>query len=138
MRALKDQIFFLEELNLHISSGNSTNLYVKDVLKRDHCSDFIRKGLGVLIENPSYKLPKLSKSSLNADFWSLIQSGLNAEPIADELNVLLETFREQQKCEYEKKIALLPVIMSLFLLFFIFPAYMFLLVGPVLSSLTNF
>lgn len=138
MNELKAYIESLEELFLTLSAGKSTHYFIKNVLNRDELPIFLNKSFHILLENPDFELCKLGNSCLSKEYFRLIQSGLHGEPIMNELTILLDSFRQSLISEYEKRLNALPIYMSLFLLFFIFPAYMVLLTGPILQKLFSF
>ncbi len=70
-------------------------------------------------------------------FWNLIVRANKGEPVLEALRHLEEEIEHAAQSELEEHIALLPFKMMLPLLLLMFPAYLIVLIGPLLRELNK-
>jgi hypothetical protein len=136
MKHLNELIFLLELWKREIFSGRSSLFFVKNVLNREFVSLFFRNRLQKLLQNPHEDHNFSSLNLLDEEFFQLLQRSLLGEPVSDELEKLLDQVYLSLELEYDRRLGQLPIYLSFFLLFFIFPAYMLLLMGPILEQVS--
>lgn len=136
MKHLNELIFLLELWKREIFSGRSSLFFVKNVLNREFLSLFFRNRLQKLLQNPHEEHNFSSLNALDEEFFHLVQRSLLGEPVSNEVENLLEQVYLELEQEYDRRLGRLPMYLSFFLLFFIFPAYMLLLIGPVLEQIS--
>jgi hypothetical protein len=79
----------------------------------------------------------LFSTHLQKAFIHLIERGCGGQPTLEPLRALEAEIEEAARAELELFLAALPFRVMLPMLFFIFPAYLLLLLGPVLRDLTQ-
>jgi len=142
MRALiPTQIRVLQEIIYLLESGNSVResiLIVMDQFDRDEFIDLMQlwmkqKEVGL----NEFTISGLTSSSINRKIFSLLDRGLNGESILKYLKTLELEAREQVQIERDKSLAKLPIKLLVPLILLIFPAYLIVLLVPVLSELSD-
>lgn len=128
---------FISDWIVKLSGGVSTRSFLLYVLKRDlgRAPDELFFLFHMFLENPEYDCTSYIQSSMDLNFIELIKKGLNGHAVFHELKVFREQMYEEYSYELDKKIHKLPALLSLVLVFFIFPAYLLLLIGPVLIGM---
>lgn len=131
------EIFGLaQKLKIQIAAGNSVLSFIKLVLNRENLNKEHRKYFLILLSNPTSELRGIVKSKgLQKLFWEILQKGLNGCSVYLEIEHFIDEIERQLDLEVERRLKLLPLFLSFFLLVFIFPAYLILLMGPVLGQL---
>lgn len=128
----------LREVKWLMNSGKSMNEAFQIYLERtnDDLASRLRK-LWIL-KNQSARPNPLSEklpTYFQRAFWQLIERGCRGEPTIEALNALESEVERAAQAELDEHIAVLPLKMLLPLLFFQFPAYLILLLGPLLREL---
>jgi pilus assembly protein TadC len=82
-------------------------------------------------------LQKIS-SPARRHLLTLLERGLRGEPVLAALEALDDEIQEQSLAEIESFLGTLPFRMLLPLLFFLFPAFLVLLIGPLLMRVVGF
>lgn len=73
------------------------------------------------------------KNHLIRSFLEILEQGLSGHAIYERIGVLEEEFIETCEEEFQKELDKLPYILMIPLLLFMFPAYLLLLMGPILN-----
>lgn len=137
MKAYRFYFEFVERWLVYLSAGKSTRSYLMYILK----SDLSRAPQGFIIDirrlvEDVHLVERHKHSSfLLQSLFELMYRGLIGESIAQELEVLRTDLLEESLHDLDIQIRRLPVILSLLMVLFIFPAYLILLLGPVIQSL---
>jgi type II secretory pathway component PulF len=132
------QIRVLQEIIYLLESGKSVResiLILIDQFDRDQFIDVMQlwmkqKEVGLNDVNIS----GLTSSSINRKIFSLLDRGLNGESILRYLKTLELESREQVQIERDKSLAKLPIKLLVPLILLIFPAYLIVLLVPILSE----
>jgi len=130
----------LRELKWTMNSGKSMNeafpLYL------DRTNDDLASRLRQLwiLKNQSVRPHLLSSNELlpthfQRAFWQLVERGTRGEPTLEALNALETEVEKAAQAELDEHLAVLPFKVLLPLLLFQFPAYLLLLLGPLLREL---
>jgi len=135
------QIGFLQEVIYLIESGRSVReavLMIQSQSKRSHFINLLsiwmkQKEVGVCNRDFINAL----ESALNRKIFSLLERGVEGESILKYLFILEAEAQEQLQIKRDKQMALLTTKLLIPLLFFIFPAYLILLIVPLMSDLTK-
>ena len=126
----------VREVRWMISSGKS----MKDALQiyldgtHDAFASFLRaqwarKRQGAKLDTP--------KSHYQKAFWNLVERGCAGQPTLEALNALEHEVEKAAQSELDAHLASLPFKVLLPLLLFQFPAYLILLLGPMLRELNR-
>jgi hypothetical protein len=125
----------VREVKWHLSSGKSMkeafNRYLDcahDAFSEDFRRRWVLKQQGMTLRPP--------KTALQQAFWELIERGSAGQPSLEALSLLEIEVEKAAQAELEAHIAALPFKVLVPLLLFQFPAYLILLLGPVLRELT--
>ena len=79
--------------------------------------------------------PPTLKTYYQRTFWDLIERGSNGQPTVEALNALESEVESAAEAELNEHLSALPFKVLLPLLLFQFPAYLLLLLGPLLREL---
>ncbi len=128
----------LREVKWLMNSGKSMNEAFQIYLERtnDDLASRLRK-LWIL-KNQAIRVNPLSEklpTYFQRAFWQLVERGCRGEPTLDALTALEYEVERAAQSELDDHIAVLPLKMLLPLLLFQFPAYLILLLGPLLREL---
>ena len=103
--------------------------------RQDEFSQQVFKWYGLLqVGNSPQEVLSSLKSPYRKALLSVLERGLRGEPIYTVLLQLEQEMAEAARDEMERFVAVLPVKMLLPLLLLQFPAYLILLLGPLLKS----
>ena len=135
MEDIAPPLRFLSSLRMSIDKGDSVSIglqrylqTVDDELSRLVATWFLQKSRG----ESGDKIVMGLKSPYRRACLMLVGRGLAGEPIQSALAKLEEETLQASQNEIEEFLALLPMKMLVPLLFFQFPAFLFLLLGPLL------
>jgi hypothetical protein len=128
----------LRELKWLMTSGKSMTEAFQIYLSRadDDLASRLRQ-LWIL-KNQSSRAPFTPESLptyLQRTFWELIERGARGEPCLEALNTLEREVEKAAQAELDEHLAALPFKVLMPLLLFQFPAYLLLLLGPLLREL---
>ncbi len=138
MAHIVPSISFLKIFMGHLQSGKSVGLALDETVKEEQ-SEFSLQVLHWRARNQGSATPILFKACTHFQqaFFEIVGAGLEGAPVFEllvELEIeMLEEFDRQWKNYLEK----LPMILSLPLLLFFFPAYVILMFGPLLTQFLN-
>lgn len=132
LRILRELIFLLE-------SGDSMSVSLPKTMAVGH-GEFLANlnhawalkrqahpiDIKTIFKNPYYEI-----------FWELVERGLSAQPVVPSLKHLLEEAESLSRADLERHISLLPFKALVPLLFFQFPAFLVLMIGPLLRGLSR-
>lgn len=137
MKNMSYSMEIISDWLVNLSGGVSTRSFILIVLKRDlgRAPEDLFFIFHMLIENPDYDFSYYCRGRLDSNFLDLLRKGLLGHAVFQELTIFREQVFEEYSFEIDRKIQRLPAILSLILVFFIFPAYLLLLIGPVLGEI---
>lgn len=138
METLSPSLRLLQEIRYAVESGESVRTGLKRYLSgpSDDFSGKVRIWMDLLdrgcvtdawrgsLESPSQR-----------QILSLLEKGLGGQPVLPALVSLDEEFQELALHDLESHLASLPFKMMLPLLFFLFPAFLLLLLGPLVLGI---
>lgn len=113
--------------------NESINLYLES--HSDPLSSQLREMLVMLNRNKT-ELSQL-QTPLQRAFWILIVRGLNGQPVLEALQGLEVEVERMASHQLETHIAELPFKVMIPMLLFMFPAYLLVLIGPMMRELTR-
>lgn len=126
----------IREVKWHLGSGKSMkeafSCYLEDThdaFSRELRRRWILKQQGTA--SPPLRLP------LQHTFWELVERGCAGQPSLEALNALEVETEKAAQAELDAHIGALPFKVLLPLLFFQFPAYLMLLLGPIVRELND-
>lgn len=135
MENMTPSMRLLQTVRYSMEGGESVRMglvaYLR--LEPDSLSETVRQWLHLFERGASTDafLQRL-ESPARRNLLLLLEKGLLGEPILQNLTVLGDELQEQGFAEIELFLARLPFRMMLPLLFFLFPAFLLLLLGPLL------
>lgn len=137
MESLAPPLELLIVIKRNIEKGQSVRHGLLDYLKKNR-SSFAREvsqwlsllERGQKIDSWMLKQKSISRKAL----LQLLERGLRGEPIYAQLQNMEVEIKEACQDEQNKYLARLPFLMLIPLLFFMFPAYLLLLFGPLLAQ----
>ncbi len=127
----------VRELRWQLLSGKATKNAAQEYLTT-HNDGFSRKIRELLLlreQNTLESRPKPFHNPYHVAFWDLLQRGLDGHPIVEPLSGLETEIERAAELDMEAHIATLPFKALLPLMFFQFPAFLLLLVVPLLRDL---
>ena len=140
MEVLAPSLRLVQTVRYSMECGESVRQGLKEYLRTspDELSLIVLAWLQLLERGCSTQeyLRKI-KSPIRRNLLTLLERGLAGEPILTSLVSLEEELHEQSLMEIENFLAQLPFRMMLPLLFFLFPAYLVLLLGPLLMRISG-
>lgn len=126
----------IREVKWHLGSGKSMKEAFSCYLDGTHDTFSLELRRRWILKQQGTVLPPISLPLQHA-FWELVERGCAGQPSLEALITLeLETEKAAQ-AELDAHIAALPFKVLLPLLFFQFPAYLMLLIGPILRELNE-
>lgn len=126
----------IREVKWHLGSGKSMKEAFSCYLDGTHDTFSLQLRRRWILKQQGTDLPPFSQPLQHA-FWELVERGCAGQPSLEALITLeLETEKAAQ-AELDAHIAALPFKVLLPLLFFQFPAYLMLLLGPILRELNE-
>lgn len=141
MESLAPPLELLIEVKRNIEKGHSTRQGVLLYLKKSR-SEFatdvsrwftwVQQGQKIDSSTARQRLNCTSTSRIA--LFELLERGLRGESIYQQLQMLETEIKEACHDEQARYLARLPFLMLIPLLFFMFPAYLLLLFGPLLSQ----
>ena len=137
MKNMAYKLEFISDWIVNLSGAMSTRSFLLYVLKRDlgRAPDELFFIFNMLLENPDFDFSYYFDGHLDSNFLEIVRKGLIGHAVFQELKAFREQIFEEYSYELDKKIHKLPAQLSLVLVFFIFPAYLLLLIGPVLTGI---
>lgn len=128
----------VREIRWRISSGRSMREAMRMHLDRTHNSfaQTLREWWTLKAQGRPAGLEKF-KTHYQRAFLSLVDRGCAGQPTLEHLTALETEIERAAESELELHVATLPFKMLVPLLLFQFPAYLILLLGPVLRELTR-
>ena len=137
MESLAPPLELLIEVKRSIEKGQSTRQGILSYIKkskstfRDDVSKwFIWVQQGQKIDSIMLQQRSISRKAL----FQLLERGLRGEAIYSQLQMMEQEIKEACQDEQAKYLARLPFLMLVPLLFLMFPAYLLLLFGPLLTE----
>lgn len=127
----------IQELRWQISSGQSTREALRTFFESHH-NDLSRRfqECWIQCEQENFRSPKWPSPYQEALF-DLLMRGRRGEPILAVLEQLYEEVEHAADLELQRHLSQLPFLALLPLLFLQFPAFLLLLLGPVLRHLQS-
>ncbi len=128
----------LRELRWTMSAGKSMNEAFQLYLERTQDDLASRLRQLWILKNQSGNIsytPERLPTYFQRAFWQLVERGCRGEPAMDALNALESEVQAAAQAELDDHIATLPFKVLIPLLLFQFPAYLLLLLGPLLREL---
>lgn len=128
----------VQEVKMVLRSGKSMNEAFQTYLNQNH-DEFAAdlRQLWFLRNRASLQTTLSLPTYLQRAFWQLIERGLDGEPTIDELSRLEDEIQQAAEMEIEDHLSSLPFKTLIPLLLFQFPAYLLLLLGPLLRQLRH-
>ena len=126
MKNISFKLDFIAGWLVYLSAGKATRFYILSVLKRDLGLAPIefKSMLRLLLDDPNRVIEGKALHYLDQNLVDHIRRGLVGEPIYEELLLLRQEFLEENQFQLEKQIQRLPSLLSLILIFLIFPSYL--------------
>jgi len=133
------QISTLQDLIYLLESGYSLRDSLLQILESNTKDDFILK-IQIWIKQhdaglSSEDFVQILTSSIDRQIFSLLERGLKGEPILKYLIQLEQEIQELVQIKRDKNLAMLPIKLLIPLTLMIFPAYLIVLLVPLLSEL---
>lgn len=128
----------LRELRWTMSAGKSMNEAFQIYLERTQDDLASRLRQLWILKNQSGNIsytPERLPTYFQRAFWQLVERGCRGEPAMDALAALESEVQAAAQAELDDHIAALPFKVLIPLLLFQFPAYLLLLLGPLLREL---
>ena len=133
------QIQILQDLIYHLESGNSLRDSVITILAQDRNEDPFVQKMKIWIKQNEAGLSIsdfliVLKSASDRQIFALLERGIRGEPVLKYLIQLEQELQEQIRIARDRSLAMLPLYLLLPLLLMIFPAYLIVLLVPLLSE----
>lgn len=127
----------LSDVRWSISSGKSMKDSFQSYLERAHdpLASIFREHWVLKWQSHHRRAPRPFNSHYQRAFWNLVERGCAGQPTLEALTALEAEVEAAARAELEDHIATLPFKVLIPLLLFQFPAYLLLLLGPLLREL---
>lgn len=138
MELLAPSYNFLSELIMSIESGSSTKKFTMDFIKETNTgwtqilSTFVFKYMN---NNFKFSMLKSVKNPFERSILHLVIKSFAGQPVLENLKSLEKEYFDAHKKQLEKHLMKLPYLSLIPLFVFLFPAYLLLMLGPILKSL---
>lgn len=133
MEDLAPNLRLAVEVRLHVERGNSVRQAIREIVARED-GDWAHRLRQLII---GFEIRKeLEVNGLRPEtvaLFQLLQRGWNGEAVLDSLLAIEEEIYRQNEYQIEEFAAILPVRMLAPLLLLQFPAFLILILGPLLS-----
>jgi hypothetical protein len=135
MADLAEPLEFVVSLRLELGKGQSFKAALAKTLERSQgeFSNCVSNWLRTFEKGG--RSPQIVSSPLRSQMLNLFDLGLQGVPVSEHLCTLEHHIKDVCAEDIEMHIEKLPVVLSLPLVFCFLPAYIVLIIGPVLSSL---
>lgn len=126
----------IREVRWHLGAGHGMNEAVRAYLENngDEMAARVRKRWA---QRTQGAISEPFTSFREQAFWELLARGAAGQPTAEPLRALEDEARAAAESELELHVSTLPFKLLIPLLLFQFPAYLILLLGPMLRELTR-
>ncbi len=126
----------VREVRWHMNSGKAMKESLQCYLDGTLDSFSLELRRNWILKQKGGSIPQL-RSHLAQSFWNLVERGLAGQPAHEALGVLEIEVERAAERELDEHLAALPFKVLIPLLLFQFPAYLLLLLGPMLRELTR-
>lgn len=120
-----------------IASGRSMKDAFQSYLDRHHdpLASILREHWVLRCSSAGHRPPRPLRTHFQRAFWDLVQRGCSGQPSLEALIALESEVESAARAELDDFLATLPFKVLIPLLLFQFPAYLLLLLGPLLREL---
>ena len=133
MQELINYHLYIREIQHYLTSGVSLRAAIEEI--SDNPISLQVKTVVFHYDRGSLALDSQSKVPVIQAFYNILFIGLSGNSILEGMSRVEVSIYEQIEQEFQKKLQTLPVRMMLPLLFLMFPAYLILMLGPILSNM---